>query len=88
MAFLVDRLHIKGHSEACCQSAGDAERYHPDLPKFAEIKTANRECAEQAFAWLGKVKNSLNNMAMGRFNFMLFTIVEERNNWMEKKLCY
>ena len=40
--FLVDRFHVKGHTERCCLPPIDNPecRYHPDLAKFSDISHA------------------------------------------------
>lgn len=86
MQFLVDRFHIKGHTTAKCDINNDVCEYHPDLAKFSEISTANTECAEQAFSWLGRFKHTMKYMTHYRFKFFLDTIIEARNSRIVLKL--
>lgn len=80
--FLVDRFHIKGHTEICCLPPDQNPecKYHPDLPVFSEISKANTECAEQAFRWLNKLKFSLRQMGRYKFNFFLYEMVNIHKN--------
>jgi len=86
--FLVDRFHIKGHTEKCCMPLENNPEccYHPDLAKFKEICTANTECAEQAFRWLNKLKYTVRQMSRYKFNFFLFELVNMHNTIRELKL--
>lgn len=87
LLFFVDRFHVKGHTEPCCQPTGDSAKYHPDLPQFAPIKKANTECAEQAFKWLAKFKNMMRYMSRDRFNFFFNVIIEERNIHRQQQIA-
>ena len=64
--FSVDRFHVVGHTERCCQppTIDDPGKgcYHPLNESFAEIRDANTECAEQCFKWLNKYKTIVRNM--------------------------
>ena len=82
--FLMDRFHIKGHTEKCCMPLENnpACYYHPDLANFKEICTANTECAEQAFRWLNKVKYTVRQMSRYKFNFFLFELVN-MHSWVK-----
>ena len=69
--YLVDRFHVKGHTEPCCKLPGvdDPEkgRYHP-----SNKKDANTECTEQSFKWLNKYKNIVRNVKQHTFNFSFY----------------
>lgn len=87
MTFLVDKFHIKGHTTPKCDIADPACLYHPDLPRFSDISGVNTECAEQAFAWLGKFKHMMKYMSQNRFKFFLFLIIRARNLKIESRNC-
>lgn len=70
--YVVDRLHIKGHSQKWC-----TERCHPDL--FPELENVNTVVCEQINFWLGKFKHIMKHMNIYRFNFFLFIILNEYN---------
>ena len=60
---MVDLFHCKKHTESCCMPPDNPDcKYHPHLPKFAEVHGVNTECAEQAFKWLGKFKLNCRKM--------------------------
>lgn len=84
--FLVDKFHIKGHTTPACDLESDQCRYHPDLQKFKDIQDVNTECAEQAFAWLGKFKQSSKYMSHYMFKFFLYRIVRARNEKIAMRL--
>ena len=86
--FLVDRFHVKGHTEQGCLPPVDNPKckYHPDLPVFSEISNVNTECAEQAFRWLNKLKLSLRQMSRYKFNFYLYEMVNIHNKLRELHL--
>ena len=87
--FCVDRFHVAKHTEPCCKPPSiepNKSRYHPDLPEFSPIRSANTECAEQSFKWLNKYKSMLRNMKQHRFNFFLYTIINLHNNHREQQL--
>ena len=88
--FLVDRFHVEGHTEQCCQLPSDdileRGRYHPLHKDFSEIRDANTECAEQSFKWLNKYKTLLRNMKQHRFNFFLHTMIDLHNTFKESHL--
>ena len=87
--YLVDRFHVKGHTESCCKPPlnNPACKYHPDLPVFSEISGANTECAEQCFRWLNKHKTVVRNMKQYRFNFFLYTMIDLHNQHIERSLA-
>lgn len=84
-SFLVDKFHIKGHTTPKCDIKDSSCRYHPDLDRFSEIHNTNTECAEQAFAWLGRFKGMAKYMSHYKFKFFLFLIIRSRNVRIEKK---
>ena len=86
--FLVDRFHVKGHTEKCCMPLENNPEcyYHPDLEKFKDIHHANTECAEQAFRWLNKLKYTVRQMSRYKFNFFLFELINIHNNIRELTL--
>lgn len=67
MTFVVDRFHIKGHTAPKCTLGDPKCEYHPELEEFKLYSTVNTECAEQAFAWLGKFKHAVKYMTHYRF---------------------
>ena len=83
--YLVDRFHIKNHTNPKCVIANPLCAYHPDLPKFFGIQNANTECAEQCFSWLKKFKNTMKYMSKYKFLFFLKIIVNARNVFLEKR---
>jgi hypothetical protein len=84
--FVVDRFHIKGHKAAKCDIKSPQCAYHPDLPRFDEIRGVNTECAEQCFAWLGKFKHMVKYMSQYKYKLFLAQIVATRNYQIAKKL--
>ena len=86
--FLVDRFHVVGHTERCCQPPVDPEKgcYHPLNESFAEIRDANTECAEQCFKWLNKYKTIVRNMKQHRYNFIFRIIIDLHNKFRESQL--
>ena len=86
--FLVDRFHVKGHTEkGCLPPANNPDcKYHPDLPAFSEVSDVNTECAEQAFRWLNKLKFSLRQMSRYKFNFFLYEMINMHNTLRELHL--
>ena len=61
-------------------------RFHPKLPKFADIAGVNTECAEQTFKWLNKFKLNTRRMTANRFKFYLWSVIEGRNAVIVKRL--
>lgn len=87
--FCVDRFHVSKHIEPCCKPPSKDNpnsKYHPDLPIFQAISSANTECAEQAFKWLNRYKTILRNMKQYRFNFFLYIIINLHNCHREQQL--
>ncbi len=88
--FMVDRFHVEGHTEQCCQPPSVANptrgRYHPLHDDFVEIREANTECAEQSFKWLNKYKLIVRNMKQHRFNFFLYVMINLHNTFREEQL--
>ena len=91
--FLVDRFHVVGHTERCCQppTIHDPGKgcYHPLNESFAEIRDANTECAEQCFKWLNKYKTIVRNMKQHRFFIpLLICIIHlEKHNLKNQEIC-
>lgn len=86
MSFLVDKFHINGHTTPSCDIDNPLCRYHPDLPRFGDISSVNTECAEQAFAWLGKFKHMVKYMSQYRYKFFLHLIIKARNAMIDKRI--
>ena len=84
--YLVDRFHIRGHTQPQCDISRPECSFHPDLPKFATIANANTSCAEQCFSWLKKFKNTSKYMSAYKFKFFLKVIVRSKNEFTEKSL--
>lgn len=70
--YIVDRLHIVGHSQAWCKDV-----CHPDL--FPELKGVNTIICEQINFWLGRFKFIMKHMNQCRFNFFLYIILNQYN---------
>ena len=86
--FLVDRFHVKGHTETCCMPLENNPecKFHPDLPKFSELSDVNTECAEQTFRWLNRLKYGVRQMSRYKFNFFLHEVVHIHNTIREQHL--
>lgn len=78
--FLVDIFHVLKHTSNKCMPLENPEcRYHPRLERFKEIWSANTECAEQTFKWLGMYKYMLRRMTQYKFKFLIWCLKESRN---------
>lgn len=84
--FVVDRFHISGHKEDCCVISSDKCKFHPDLPKFDDIRNANTEICEQTFRWFNLLKANTRVMEMSHFWWYVNTLVDERNERREQQL--
>jgi len=85
--FLVDRFHVAKHvSPTCMPPDNPSCQYHPDLPKFSELKGCNTQCAEQSFAWINKLKSGVRRMSRFKFNMYLTTMINIHNEFHCKKL--
>lgn len=83
--YLVDRLHIRGHTTPGCNINDPACLYHPSLDKFSAIAGVNTECAEQCFSWLGRFRNSVKYMSHYKFKVFLHFVISARNKYMSQK---
>jgi hypothetical protein len=72
LKFVVDRLHIQGHTEQWCQD-------HCNPVHYPELLDQNTIICEQVNFWLGKYKYITKHMNMNRFNFYLYIILNEYN---------
>ena len=70
--FVVDKLHIQGHTEKWCH-----ENFHPKL--FPELDRVNTVVCEQINFWLRPYKHIMKYMNEIRFNFYLYFILNEYN---------
>ena len=70
--YVVDKLHIQGHTERWC-----LENCHPKL--FPELEPINTVVCEQLNFWLGRYKHIVKHMNIYRFNFFLYIILNEYN---------
>ena len=81
--FMVDRFHIKGHTESTCDLTKLEVRYHPHMNKFQERfpnGQPNDEICEQTFRWLGKYAHMVKHMTRARFNMFIHIMVKMRND--------
>ena len=70
--YIVDRLHIVGHSQTWCKDI-----CHPDL--YPDLKEVNTMICEQINFWLGRFKFIMKHMNQSRFNFFLYLILNQYN---------
>ena len=70
--FVVDKLHIKGHTEKWCH-----ENCSPYL--FLELLDVKTVICEQINSWIGKYRYSMKHMNSHRFNFFLYILLNEYN---------
>lgn len=71
--FVVDRFHIRGHTEKCCAGPNDAGGqvgfFHPS--RHPELTNVNTEVCEQQFSQLNRFKTSTKFMSMAKRDFFL-----------------
>lgn len=84
--FVVDRFHIGGHKEDCCVMTSGKCKFHPDLPKFDDIRATNMEICEQTFRWHNLFKANTRVMEMTHYWWFVNTLIDERNFRREKQL--
>ena len=70
--YVVDKLHIQGHTEAWC-----LQNCHPKL--FPDLEPVNTVICEQVNFWLGRYKYIVKHMNIYRFNFFLYIILNQYN---------
>ncbi len=70
--FVVDKLHITGHTDHNCRKS-----CHPDL--FPDLKEINTVVVEQINFWVGRYKYMTKHMNYFRFNFFLFILFNQYN---------
>jgi hypothetical protein len=86
MLFVVDRMHVVPHTEACCDINSSDCEYHPDMPKFNAIRETNTQICEQHFRWFNLLKANTRVMCMERFWWFVHIMVEEKNERREEEL--
>jgi len=70
--FVVDKLHITGHTDHNCRAT-----CHPDL--FNDLKPINTVVVEQINFWVGPFKYMTKHMNYYRYNFFLYIVFDQYN---------
>lgn len=79
LKFVVDRFHVKNHTEKKCSLDSSECIYHPDLPQYSEYKNMNSEIAEQSFNILNKFKYITRKMSYSR-RLLFFKFLDDTAN--------
>ncbi|XP_066929429.1 uncharacterized protein [Clytia hemisphaerica] len=88
LMFIVDVFHAEKHTQSKCVLSSDDCKYHPDLPKFKDVRKMNTEVCEQTFHVLNCYKNITRNMTYAKRLCLLKLLDDNYNTRLSKKLSY
>jgi hypothetical protein len=82
--FFVDIFHANKHTEPKCVLGNPACVYHPKLPKFDHLQSANTEICEQTFVWWNQFRGMVGSMTHTRRHFIMDLSISYRNRNIDK----